>query len=90
MSRAPAKAVQMACLTIGHYDYLLPSAKAMKVAELMQDAFECREHYDGGTSSVYEVKADQPNVEFKLVRPNQVRMPHGETAAIPSKPRQLR
>jgi len=89
MSRAPAKTVQMACLTIGHYDYLLPSAKAMKVAELMQDAFECREHYDDG-AYVYEVKANQPSVEFKLVRPGQVRMPHGETAAIPSKPRQLR
>lgn len=38
MSRAPAKAVPMACLTIGYLQYLLPSAKAMKVAELMQDA----------------------------------------------------
>ena len=90
MSRTPAKAVQMACLTIGHCDYLLPSAKAMKMVELMQDAFECREHYDGGTSYVYEVKADQPRVEFKLVRPSQVRMPQAEPAPMPAEPRLLR
>ena len=89
MSRAPAKAVPMACLTIGYVDYLLPSAKAMKVAELMQEAFECRSGFDD-RHMTYTVSERPVNVAFALVRPSQVRMPQGETSPLPSKPRQLR
>ena len=89
MSRAPAKSVQMACLTIGYTDYLLPSAKAMKVAELMQEAVECRSGFDGMQAD-YTLLQRPVNVAFTLVRPNQVRMPQGETSPLPSKPRQLR
>lgn len=89
MSRAPAKAVQMACLTIGFAQYLLPSAKAMKVAELMQDAFECEQDFTGHELK-YEVQPEQPRVAFALVRPSQVRMPDGQASPIPTKPRLLR
>ncbi|WP_314971740.1 hypothetical protein [Comamonas testosteroni] len=89
MSRAPAKTVQMACLTIGYTQYLLPSAKAMKVAELMQDAFECEQDFTGHEMK-YEVQPDQPRVAFALVRPSQVRMPQGEKSPLPAKPRLLR
>lgn len=89
MSRAPAKAVQMACLTIGFTQYLLPSAKAMKVVELMQDAFECEQDYTGHELK-YEVQPDQPRVAFALVRPSQVHMPKGETSPLPPNPRLLR
>lgn len=89
MSRAPAKAVQMACLTIGFAQYLLPSAKAMKVAELMQDAFECEQDFTGHELK-YEVQQEQPRVAFALVRPSQVRMPDGQASPIPTKPRLLR
>ena len=89
MSRAPAKTVQMACLTIGFTQYLLPSAKAMKVAELMQDAFECEQDFTGHEMK-YEVQPEQPRVAFALVRPSQVRMPHEEPMPAPSKARQLR
>ena len=84
MTRTPAKPVQMACLTIGYKQYLLPSAKAMKVAELMQDAYECDQHYDDH-ELVYEVQPEQPRVAFALVRPAQVRMPHGEPVPTPKK-----
>ena len=89
MSRTPAKAVPMACLTIGYVDYLLPSAKAMKVAELMQEAFECRSGFDD-RHMTYTVSERPVNVAFALVRPSQVRMPDGETSSIPTKPRLLR
>ncbi len=85
MSRASTKPTPMACLTIGYQDYLMPSDKAMKVAELMQHAVECRSNFEG-TGYVYTAK-DQPNVEFSLVRPNQVRMPQGEPMPMPA-PRQ--
>lgn len=85
MSRASTKPTPMACLTIGYQDYLMPSDKAMKVAELMQHAVECRSNFEG-TGYVYTAK-DQPNVEFSLVRPNQVRMPQGESMPMPA-PRQ--
>jgi hypothetical protein len=85
MSRASTKPTPMACLTIGYQDYLMPSDKAMKVAELMQHAIECESNFEG-TAYVYNAK-DQPNVEFSLVRPSQVRMPQGEPTPVPA-PRQ--
>lgn len=81
MSRASPKPTPMACLTIGYRDYLMPSDKAMKVAELMQHAIECDSNFDG-TSYVYTA-GEQPNVEFSLVRPNQIRMPRGEAVPVP-------
>lgn len=89
MTRTPAKPVQMACLTIGYCQYLLPAAKAMKIAELLQDAFECHQDYRE-LEQFFEVHPDQPRVAFVLVRPNQVRMPHGEPVPAPTKPRLLR
>lgn len=82
MSRTSSKPVQMACLTLGYRDYLMPSEKAMKVAELMQHAIERESHFDG-SGYVYTAK-DQPQVEFALVRPNQVRMPQGEPMSAPA------
>ncbi len=75
----------MACLTIGHYHYLLPAAKAIKAAEILQDAFDCEHHYDDG-DFVYEVASTQPRVSFALVRANQPRMPPGGLMPDPSKP----
>lgn len=82
MSRASTKTTPMACLTIGYRDYLMPSDKAMKVAELMQHAIECESNFED-TGYVYTAK-DQPNVEFSLVRPSQVRMPQGEPMPVPT------
>ncbi|WP_230681177.1 hypothetical protein [Paracidovorax cattleyae] len=79
----------MACLTIGHYHYLLPAAKAIKAVEILQDAFDCEHRYDEG-DFVYEVANTQPRVSFTLVRPNQLRMLQGEPVPVPAKPRQLR
>ncbi len=82
MSRAPTKPVQMAFLTIGYVHVLMPADKAMKVAELMQQAVPAERDW-AGNGEVYVVKEEDLNVEFKLARPNQIRMPHGEPAPAP-------
>lgn len=71
MSRT-AKPVPMACITIGFEDYLMPADKAMKVAELMQSAFQCRKDFD---RSYRYTPGEQPRVEFTFVKPGEVRAP---------------
>lgn len=73
MNAKPTKAVPMACLTIGYHDYLMPADKAMKVADLMQSAFECDKDWTE-RDHVYQAK-EQPRVEFAFVKPHQVRQP---------------
>lgn len=73
MSGKPTKVVQMACLSIGYRNYLMPADKAMKVAELMQSAFECDKDWVDH-DHVYQAK-EQPSVEFAFVKPHQVRQP---------------
>lgn len=73
-----SKTVQMACLSIGYHEYLMPADKAMKVAELMQAAFNCRHDFDVKDGRVYRVEEEQPDVAFTLVRAGQLRMPAGE------------
>ncbi len=89
MTRVSTKSVPMACLSIGHYRYLLPAEKAMKAAAILQDAFDCDRRY-GDSDFVYEVASTQPHVSFELVRPNQLRMPAGEPTPAPGKPRLLK
>lgn len=83
MSRAPTKAVQMAYLTIGHSNFLLESSKAMKVAELMQHAVDAEWDYAHEGLDRRYIAGASPNVEFRLVRGDQVSMPQGEPAAMP-------
>lgn len=77
MSRPASKAVQMACLTIDYRDYLMPAAAATKVMDLLSQAFECTESYEG-TSRTYTPTDKQPAVSVAIVRPNQVRAPRSQ------------
>ena len=87
MTRPTAKATPLACLTIGYQRFLMPQDKAMKVAELMQHAVTCEvDYHDGYTYTPQEA----PDIQFSLVRANQVRMPAGEAAPVFAKPRLLR
>jgi hypothetical protein len=76
MSRAATKPAQMAFLRLGGgHGYLLSSDAAMKVAALLQSAFVCDETLDR-TDVVWTYQVLEPaEVEFKLVRANQVRQP---------------
>lgn len=88
MSRAPTKPVQMAFLTIGYVHVLMPADKAMKVAELMQHAMPAERDFSG-SGDLYVVQEQPLRVEFILVRPNQIRMPHGESMPAPAPSQRL-
>ncbi|WP_423458001.1 hypothetical protein [Ottowia sp. VDI28] len=92
MSRAPAKpAAQMAYITIGYSHFLMDASKAMKVAELMQHAVNTEWNYRPSADQDHYTVGEPVNVEFRLVRANQIRMPSGEPGPMPiSKPRLLR
>lgn len=78
MTRSRAtKPVQMACLTIGYQDYLLPADKAMKVMTLMQGVVHCRMSFDH-RPPLYLVGAQPVELELKLIQHSQVRMPSAE------------
>ena len=62
----------MAYLRIGGYHGLLmPADAAMKVAALLQNAVNCHESFEG-LSHCY-VPGEPEEVEFKLIRANQLR-----------------
>jgi len=70
---APALAV----LTIGYSQFLLPRAKALKVAELMGEAISVESEY---RERGYTYKpTGSPNVELAMINPNQVELDQGET-----------
>lgn len=71
MSARQTKPVAMCCVTIDYHQFLMPADKGMKVVELLQSAFHCERRYDETSNYKYEV-GEQPQVEFALVRPNQV------------------
>lgn len=83
MSRAAKPAQQMAYLTIGHSNFLLEASKAMKVAELMQYAVDADWNYVSRGDDYYTA-GEPARVEFRLVRADQVRMPQGEPAPVPT------
>lgn len=91
MSRALKPTQQMAYLTIGHSHFLLEASKAMKVAELMQHAVDAEWDYGHEGRDRRYIAGASPTVEFRLVRADQVSMPHGEPAPVQSaRPRLLK
>jgi len=72
------KNVPLAILSIGYRQYVLPSAKAMKVAELLQGAAEV--DYDHRASDRrFIVQEEQLRIACELVRADQIRFPEGTT-----------
>ncbi|MFE1574263.1 hypothetical protein ACFIQG_21030 [Comamonas odontotermitis] len=82
------KNVPMAILSIGYQRYVMPSAKAMKVAELMQGAVSVDYDYRATTStSKYIVQDEELRIAFELVRADQIAMPESAIEPAPD-PRQ--
>ncbi|ULU26615.1 hypothetical protein [Dyella terrae] len=71
------KSEQMCVFKIGYRDYLMPAAAGMKVVQLLTQAVECEEHYEGDLEFVY-VAGDQVNVSYRNVRSGQIHMPDGQ------------
>lgn len=65
------KPVPMCCVTIDFRCYIMPADKGMKLVELLQTAFEADKNY-ADRGYVYGV-GDQPEVEFAMVKPSQIR-----------------
>lgn len=90
MSTRQPKSTQMAFLTIGFSNFLMDASKAMKVAELMTNAVDAEWNYQKHETREYIVKGPV-NVEFRLVRADQISMPQGEPAPLqPTRPRLLK
>lgn len=73
---------QMCVVKIGYRDYLMPAAAGMKVVQLLTQAVECEERYEGNLDFIYEA-GDQVSVSYRNVRSSQIKMPHGTTAPSP-------
>ena len=73
----PTKPVQMARLSIGYQNLLLPADKAMKVVECLQHAVQAEIEFKGHKDH-YQVQEEPLRVEFQLVSNSQISMPHGE------------
>jgi hypothetical protein len=69
---APRKPQQLAALRIGYQTYLVPAANASKAVELLGEAIEVDDHY--GDDITYSL-GKPIRLEYKLVRPSQVRRP---------------
>lgn len=77
-------------VTIGYRDYLMPSAVAMKVVGLMQEAVEVEHDFTG--HGVKYLVGDAPRIEYKAVRAGEIAMPPGAEvtpARRPAKPKAL-
>ena len=72
------KPKQMACLTIGYSDFLVPMETAVKMVQAMTDAFLVDKDFDRNSGDVfYTVEERRPRVEMAAVRPEQVQFPEG-------------
>ena len=65
------KPVPMCCVSIDFSYYIMPADKGMKLVELLQSAFQANKNF-ADRGYVYSV-AEQPEVEFALVKPSQIR-----------------
>ncbi|MEN5179231.1 hypothetical protein ABE501_05540 [Comamonas testosteroni] len=87
MTRATKpKNLPMAILSIGYQRYVMHSAKAMKVAELMQGAVSVDYDYRASTLK-YIVQEEELRIAFELVRADQIAMPESAIEPTPA-PRQ--
>jgi len=81
----------MAYITIGSGNFLMDASKAMKVAELMQHAVNAEWDWRHEGRDMRYIVGDSTNVEFRLVRADQVHMPQGEPAPMQrARPRLLK
>lgn len=89
MSRT-AQPKQMACVSIGYYEYLVPLEAATKIIALMANSVGLEKDFDRASGAYcYTVKAEQPRIEMTIVRPDDLRFPNGQPAQPRPAPRRL-
>ncbi len=67
----------VACVTIGHIDYLLDVDKAIQVVKLFRDAVECRRYLDHDRNRFRYIVSNRPELELTLIDAAQVDIPNG-------------
>lgn len=83
MSRAPAPK-QMACLTIGFQQVLLPADKALAVMSALQNAVDVDvNHYP---DQRYTVRSEPLRLSLDLVSAGKISMPGGTAVSQPAAP----
>ena len=80
MSPAPSKPPQMACVSIGYRNILMPADKAMKVVELLQYAVAVDRSYRD-SDDLYVVSEEPLHVSLEFVPTGKIRMPAGKGAS---------
>ncbi|MBS0414389.1 MAG: hypothetical protein JSR68_08450 [Proteobacteria bacterium] len=76
-----AQPKQMACVSIGYYEYLVPLEAATKIIALMANAVGLEKDLDHASGNYcYTVRAEQPRIEMTIVRPDDLRFPNGSPA----------
>lgn len=66
------KSQPMCIITIGFQNLLLPISDGMKVVQLLSQAIDCEQQYEGGGEFTYVVH-EQVDVGLKTVQPRQIR-----------------
>lgn len=62
----------VACISIGHMDYLLDADKAMQAMKLFREALECRRYLAQGSNRFRYVTNGRPELELTLIDACQV------------------
>lgn len=76
MAARTSKQQQMAVVSLGYRDYLLPQASALKVLDLMSQALEVDSTYSGSKLR-YRV-GEAPDVSLVVVKSEQLDLPKSE------------
>ena len=83
----PIKPTKLVYISIGYQGFLIPADAGMKAIALMQNAVECRRHYEEGGYE-YHVEG-QPEITLELVKDSAVRWPEGAVPRPPARPVKL-
>lgn len=79
-------ATALAVVEIGYARYLLPRAKALKVAELMGEAVSVKIDWPEGARRPQFTAEAVPDVQITFIGSDQVAMPEGVTSPAPRGP----
>lgn len=75
----------LAIVNINHIHYLLPRAKALKVAKLMGEAVEVKQDWGSISPNKYTLTGSRPTVQLVMVDPSQIDFPADAASPAPRK-----
>lgn len=82
MATRSIKQQQMAVVTLGYRDYLLPQASALKVLDLMSQAVEVESEFS--TRKMRYRVGEAPEVSLVVIKSDQLELPESELSPAKS------